>query len=321
MSNNIDWGLIYCSSWFGDEDNLISILNDAAPGCLFAADYLLDTYPALLGYSLRKLSSNASYGIRVRRDSDNAETDVTLPATGIINGNSIVSAGGTLSSWKGSANLFIVTLYNQGTGGVNYDLTQSTTTKQPQFGDVSTIYDYIDFNIGNVILKGAVPISTTEGSLFSLWDTTSASVRVSTLSNAVETNSGLYSIEHWNSLGANNFSCRIVGVGVLPTFVLAGNTNLNNSKKVVSVTSDGTRTLHSIDGDPSSSLSVVAGSDTGQWFGDNVVAGQVIQMGGVERSGAFYGGGEFFETILTATEVNETTIQIINTDIKTNYGV
>lgn len=34
MSNNNDWGKIYCHSWFGDERNDDTLENDAAPECL-----------------------------------------------------------------------------------------------------------------------------------------------------------------------------------------------------------------------------------------------------------------------------------------------
>jgi hypothetical protein len=33
MANNINWGEIYCDSWFGDEDNEQTIHIDSQPNC------------------------------------------------------------------------------------------------------------------------------------------------------------------------------------------------------------------------------------------------------------------------------------------------
>lgn len=34
MSNTIDWGVIYCSSYWGDASNKQTILIDSKPSCL-----------------------------------------------------------------------------------------------------------------------------------------------------------------------------------------------------------------------------------------------------------------------------------------------
>jgi hypothetical protein len=83
--------------------------------------FLLNTYPAVAGYSLRKLRSAETYGVRVKRSSDSAETDVELYDDGsIIDTSSTVSAGGTLSSWLSGATAYVVTWYDQ--SGNGYDL-------------------------------------------------------------------------------------------------------------------------------------------------------------------------------------------------------
>lgn len=85
---------------------------------------LLDTYPAEVAFSLRKLRT-AYLGscIRVRRSSDNAETDI-----GFVGG---VLDFATMESFVGSANTgFVVKWYNQGSGGATYEATQGGAGNQ-----------------------------------------------------------------------------------------------------------------------------------------------------------------------------------------------
>jgi hypothetical protein len=91
-----------------------------------ALPLLLDLYPAIAAYSLRKL--RASYTgacIRIRRTSDNAEQDIGFVSDviDIASAVSFVLAGGAGSG-------LVVKIYNQGTGGVTYDATQSLGTSQ-----------------------------------------------------------------------------------------------------------------------------------------------------------------------------------------------
>lgn len=86
---------------------------------------LFDIYPALIGYSLRKLSSSATSSLRVRRSSDNAEQDIGFT------GDSLDTAA--LESFCGVGDGFVVKMYNQGTGsGAAYDAVQATAGNQPQ---------------------------------------------------------------------------------------------------------------------------------------------------------------------------------------------
>lgn len=85
--------------------------------------YLVDTYTPLAAYSLRKLSSASTRAIRVRRSSDNSETDIGF------SGNDLDTA--SLLSFVGSNNGRVVKRYNQGTGGATYDISQSTAANQP----------------------------------------------------------------------------------------------------------------------------------------------------------------------------------------------
>jgi len=45
MANLISWGVIYCSSWFGQTDETtISIQNESAPLCFTPANEIVDQY-------------------------------------------------------------------------------------------------------------------------------------------------------------------------------------------------------------------------------------------------------------------------------------
>ena len=85
---------------------------------------LLDSYPgAAAAYSVRLLKSTyTGSAIRVRRSSDNAESDI-----GFSGGNLDTSA---LTTFCGAGNGFVTTWYDQSGGGNN--LTQTTAAQQPQ---------------------------------------------------------------------------------------------------------------------------------------------------------------------------------------------
>jgi len=75
--------------------------------------YLLDTYPAAVAYSLRKLSGGyAGAAIRVRRSSDDAEQDIGF------NGNDLDEA--SLLNFVGAGNGLVTTIYDQGGAGFNF---------------------------------------------------------------------------------------------------------------------------------------------------------------------------------------------------------
>lgn len=92
--------------------------------------YLFDTYtPPVVAYSFRKLKSSAVNCCRLRRSSDNSETDVLLEDSGQITMSSSVSTGGTLGTWIGSNDAFIRTWYDQ--SGNGYDAIQTNNSWQP----------------------------------------------------------------------------------------------------------------------------------------------------------------------------------------------
>jgi hypothetical protein len=94
-------------------------------GSQLVSNFLLDLYPnAAVAYSLRKLR-NAYTGsaIRVRRSSDNTETDIGFSSTFGLDTT-------TLTTFCSGTNGFVTTWYDQSGNGRN--ATQGTAANQPQ---------------------------------------------------------------------------------------------------------------------------------------------------------------------------------------------
>jgi hypothetical protein len=94
--------------------------------------YLLDTYGgAAAAYSLRKLSSTYSgNAIRVRRSSDNAETNIGFDGSGNLD-------QAALTMFIGANNGFVTTWYDQ--SGNSKDATQATAINQPRIVNAGSI--------------------------------------------------------------------------------------------------------------------------------------------------------------------------------------
>jgi len=92
--------------------------------------YLLDTYSgAAAAYSLRQLSGFYSgNAVKVRRSSDNTETDI-----GFVGGELDTAS---LSSFAGDGDAFVVSWFDQ--SGHSNDATQTTTANQPKIYDGTT---------------------------------------------------------------------------------------------------------------------------------------------------------------------------------------
>ena len=85
--------------------------------------FLADDYSPDFIYSCGlQIDAADSDIMRVRRSSDSAESDF----------NATEVNDGTLTTWTGANDGFIVKLYNLGSGGATYDLVQSTAASQPQ---------------------------------------------------------------------------------------------------------------------------------------------------------------------------------------------
>ena len=131
-------------------------------GAVTPPSYLLDTYSATVAYSLRQLKTGVTSVVRVRRSSDNRESDFT--ATEITDG--------TLTGFCGGGDGFVVTWYDQ-SGNAN-DATQSTASLQPKLvssGVVETSTNglpAIDYNGSSnyLSLSYATTTNTTEAFVY-----------------------------------------------------------------------------------------------------------------------------------------------------------
>ena len=98
-------------------------------------DKLLDTYTgAAAAYSVRLLDKDYSGScMRIRRDSDDSETDIGFDGSGDLDTSAI-------ATHCGSANGYVVTWYDQANvGGTAVNATQSTGGSQPQIYDGSAV--------------------------------------------------------------------------------------------------------------------------------------------------------------------------------------
>lgn len=134
-----------------------------------AAPYvgLLDTYPgAAAGYSVRLLKSTyTGSAIRVRRSSDNTESDIGFTALGNLDTTS-------LTSFCGAGDGFVTTWYDQ--SGNGYNATQGTAANQPQIvssGSVLTTNGKPSANFdgsNDSLFTSASPFSATETTLIAV---------------------------------------------------------------------------------------------------------------------------------------------------------
>ena len=93
---------------------------------------ILDTYTGSVGaYSLRRIKTGSTQSIRVRRSSDNQETDIGFDGSGNLNTS-------TLLSFVGSGNGYVKTWYDQ--SGLGRHATQTTAARQPIIVNAGTLY-------------------------------------------------------------------------------------------------------------------------------------------------------------------------------------
>jgi hypothetical protein len=149
MANSNNWGEIYKSTWWGDEEwSANSLKIDSAPAG-FAFTGLLDTYSgAAAAYSVRQLSSTYSgSAMRVRRSSDDTEQDIGFSGSNVLDTAALLSFVGT----GGTDDGFVTTWYDQSGNAKN--LLNATASTQPQIVDAGSVVTFdghpcLDGNIG-----------------------------------------------------------------------------------------------------------------------------------------------------------------------------
>ena len=112
---------------------------------------LLNEYSgAAAAYSLEKLSSGTNNVVRVRRSSDDAESDFTAQQV----------SDGTLTTWTGANDGFVVTWYDQ--SGNSNDATQATAASQPKIVSAGTYLGEVDFDGTDDYLETSGTVSFTQ---------------------------------------------------------------------------------------------------------------------------------------------------------------
>jgi hypothetical protein len=150
---------------------------------------LLDTYTgATAAYSLRQLKSGATNAIRVRRASDNAESDI-----GFVSGQLDTS---TLETFCSGTDGFVTTWYDQSSNGNN--ATQSTAANQPQIVSSGSVIlengkPSIDFNGSQGLLTTSALPSFIESSNFTVLNRDANSAN-RYFGNSVQPNGGTYDL-------------------------------------------------------------------------------------------------------------------------------
>jgi len=93
---------------------------------------ILDTYTGSVGaYSLRRIKTGATASIRVRRSSDNQETDIGFDGGGNLDTS-------TLLTFVGTGNGYVKTWYDQ--SGLGRHANQTTAARQPWIVNSGTLY-------------------------------------------------------------------------------------------------------------------------------------------------------------------------------------
>lgn len=94
---------------------------------------ILDDYPLKVAISLNRLyCSYSGASIRVRRSSDDTESDIGFLSSGELD-------TATLKTFVGANSGYVTKGYNQGTGGSTYDATQTTAGNQPRIVDAGVV--------------------------------------------------------------------------------------------------------------------------------------------------------------------------------------
>ena len=223
-------------------------------------------------YSFKKRVATATKSFRIRRSSDNAETDVLLHDYLTCSIYSEVSAGGTLATWIGSDDGFVVTDYDQ-TG--NYDMTQATTTKQPKVVNVGTWLGYKDYDGTDDIMNATTMPTSTNGTAY---------LKVNGATNAVQyflsqTNPALWSIFVFGTNTSTGYDQRLIDfTGTNTVNQSIGASVLLSTTNILTYRSSGT--AYTLRQNSVNNSIQQTGSNFGNWFGDRTT-GYVLHKGGI----------------------------------------
>jgi hypothetical protein len=307
MANSNNWGEIYNSTWWGDEDwsaNSLKI-DSAPPG--FAFTGILDTYTgAAAAYSVRKLSSTyTGAALRVRRVSDGTEQDIGFNASNELDTDALTAfvngGAGFVSKW-----------YDQ-SGGTTYDLSVAASG-QPRIASAS----------GVVTLEEGKPCLTFNGSshYLTLGGTEDAgmfgNISVFSVNKSTANTTTLVATGRTATSNANQVQWGInSGSGVYAVETSDGTTKAD----IVGSESTGSQALTTITNDLSGNLSLfvngVSDGSTASVSPMNDMS-QPLEVGRDPWRSSLYFTGTMQELILYASLPNRTGIE---SNISTYYGI
>lgn len=269
-----------------------------------STSYLLDTYSAAAAYSLRQLKTGVTNVVRVRRSSDNAESDFT--ATEITDG--------TLTTWTGANDGFVVTWYDQ-SGNAN-NVTQSTGTNQPQIVSSGSLItsgtkNTIDFLSSSRYLRKGSNVGAFNAEPFSVFYV--AENNASDVGNSVISTSPSSGDSHVTlRLDTDGTSNVMWGVRntTATSYVVGASTNLSaNTQYLISAFADSSKNISEFDNGSTGGTATFTGSINNNNF--NIGAGWDL---------ATEFTGKISEVIVFGSDesANRTDIE---SDINTHYSI
>lgn len=277
--------------------------------------YLTDAYLNFERvYGLVKRDASAVYCLTVRRDSDDAETQVILQDKNPLNLFSLVSAGGNLENWAGTDNVFVKIIHEQIGNG---DFIQTVHASQPQLlnagelilvdGKASIYFDGIDD------FMAATPLISTSGSLLYLAENGAAQ------SNSFELSQSGSNLSYVHANGINSFgnsSLMNVRKNSVENYYY-GDTITVNSVVLAYIRANLTDTKMRVN-QVDQNMTVEFGTDQGEWFGYYPAAN--LEIGRINRNTPIY--TEFhFQELLMSTEDEDLDIEGMEIDVLKSYNL
>ena len=277
---------------------LVSSMNRtvAAP-----SSYLVDDYSPSVAYSTQKIRGSATNVVRLRRTSDQAESDFSASDL----------TDGTATTWTGANSGHIVKWYNQGTGGSTYDLVQATAANQPKLIDVGTVIlrngiPSAYFDQGDFIEVSTTPLGQTDFSLFGVSSSFATNTIGTVFTSSNTTNVGARIYQDTRSIKRNLFITNTSGTGYAADMSTTRTTA--QTLTLLSGFVDSSKGMSSFDNSATGATNTFTGtfSNTGIYLG--------------RTGGATYLKGCISEFILFATD-EITNRSAIETNINDRYTI
>lgn len=264
--------------------------------------YLLDDYTAAAAYSLRQLKTGVTSVVRVRRSSDNAESDFSASEI----------TDGTLTTWTGANDGFCTVLYNQVTNGVSGNAFNLTSTSQPKLVSSGTVLTKgglpcLDFDGSNDLLATSVSINTTDVSYFSVVSAESTGVVGCLFTQDNSTNATIRLFIDSRSTGGI-YRNMLVSNGVTNYAADLSTSYGNTDQRLLSSFIDSSKNISSFDNGNTGGTDTYTGTTSSgtKWIGN--------------QSGGLYMSARLQELIIFNTDesANRTAIE---SDINTYYSI